>query len=98
MQNYFSKKTKFVLISLPSEIGGIFLGLILSTYHWLFFFIMPILTTLLFYFIYQYMIKIEKSGSIDYWFYFKAIIIQIIIILSLFIIISSRPLHEWIHE
>ena len=83
-----SSKTSFILTSLPSEIGGIFLGLILSTYHGLLFFITPVITTLLFYFIYQYMIKVEikKRLSITPWFYFRMICIQIIFIIITYIL------------
>lgn len=93
--NSFTKKSRLSsktmhLIGLPSEVGGILIGLALSTtYHWVFFFIAPAITVSLFQYVYKYLYNVEiaKKFSVDKLFFCKIIVIQIVFIVFIVFIL-----------
>ncbi len=80
---------KVFLIGLPTELGCIFIGLILSSYHWTLFFIPPIVGAAMFYFAFKYLYAIEFStkGSVKPLFYGKVILIQVVFITCILLLI-----------
>ena len=85
MTNHF-----FSSIAIFSEVmGAIFIGLILSVFHWAFFFVAPAIMVTLFQYAYKYLYKMElaKQTCIGEVFYYKIILIQIIFISCVFIFI-----------
>ena len=85
-KNEFSLK-KLYLLGLPSEIGGVFIGLILSTYHYVFFFIAMGVSVYFYtrFFKYLYQLKMGNEGCIGQSFYYQILLAQILF-LSCFLV------------
>lgn len=85
-----SSKAMF-LIGLPSEAGGILIGLILSSFHWVLFFVAPAVTVSLFQYVFNHLYKMEitSNSSVDKLFFCKIILLQLVLILCFFIIYYS---------
>ncbi len=83
-----SSKTMF-LIGLPSELGGILLGLLLSSFHWVLFFVAPAVAVSLFQYVFNhlYQMEIAHKPSIDKLFFFKMIILQLVFLLCIFMLL-----------
>ncbi len=83
-----SSKTMF-LIGLPSELGGILIGLLLSSFHWVLFFVAPAVTVSLFQYVFNhlYQMKIARKSSIDKLFFFEMMLIQIVFILCVILLL-----------
>jgi len=84
-KNEFSLK-KLYLLGLPSEIGGVFIGLILSTYHYVFLFVAMGISVYFYtkFFEYLYKLKMYNEDCIGRSFYYQILLAQIIF-LSCFI-------------
>ncbi len=80
-KNKFSLK-EIYLIGLPAELGGVFIGLILSTYHWVLFFVAITVAVLFYYCTFKYLYKLAmyQKGCIEKLFYYQVILAQIIFI------------------
>ena len=84
-ENRFSLKTLYFL-GLPSEIGGVFIGLILLSYHWALSFLAVGISVYFYirFFKYLYKLKMHNEGRIGRSFYFQILLAQIVF-LSCFI-------------
>lgn len=81
-KNEFSLK-KLYFLGLPCELGGVFIGLILSTYNYVFFFIAMGISVYFYtrFFKYLYELKIRNEGHIGSSFYYQILLAQIIFLL-----------------
>ncbi len=85
-KNEFSLK-KLYLLGLPCEIGGIFIGLILLAYHYVFSFLALGFSVYFYtrFFKYLYQLKMDNEGCIGRSFYYQILLAQILF-LSFFLV------------